>query len=134
MSGVIFDSGIIDTLIFTVIPQHAPLRYKVDTLFVDSQLSNAVGNVFPRKFELYPAYPNPFNPTATIRFFIESMHASTLNVYDTNGRLITTLIDEVLIPGQHTIQWDASPLTSGVYFIRLESGSFSQSQKLILLK
>lgn len=134
MSGVIFDSGIIDTLIFTVIPQHAPLRYKVDTLFVNSQLSNAVGNVFPQKFELYPAYPNPFNPTATIRFSIESMHASTLNVYDTNGRLITTLIDEVLIPGQHTIQWDASPLTSGVYFIRLESGSFSQSQKLILLK
>ena len=62
------------------------------------------------------------------------MHASTLNVYDTNGRLVTTLIDEYLEPGQHTIQWDASPLTSGVYFIRLESGSFSQSQKLILVK
>jgi len=48
--------------------------------------------------------------------------------------LVTTLIDEVLIPGQHTIQWDASPLTSGVYFLRFESGSFSQSQKLILIK
>ena len=134
MSGFISDPGIIDTLMFTVMPQHAPFRYKVDTLFVNNQLSNAVDNVFPQKFELYPAYPNPFNPIATIRFSVGSMHASTLNVYDTNGRLVTTLIDEVLIPGQHTIQWDASPLTSGVYFLRFESGSFSQSQKLILIK
>ena len=139
MSGVIFDSGIIDTLIFTVIPQHAPLRYKVDTLFVDSQLSNAVGNVFPQKFELFPAFPNPFNPSTTIQFAVETMHTSTLKVYDINGRLVKTIVDEKLDQGIYSVLWKGTdkfgrPVSSGVYFYELQTEYFNQRRKMILLK
>ena len=139
MIGVIFDSGIIDTLMFTVIPQHAPLRYKVDTLFVNSQLSNGVGNVFPQKFELFPAFPNPFNASTTIRFAVETMNTSTIKVYDINGRLVETLAEEKLDQGIHTVLWKGTdrigrPVSSGVYFYELQTEYFNQRRKMILLK
>ena len=92
MSGVIFDSGIIDTLMFTVIPQHAPLRYKVDTLFVNSQLFNAVGNVFPQKFELCPAFSMVDrlidlgkNCTSVQNIFISNNLINLLIIWPANG-------------------------------------------------
>ena len=88
----------------------------------------------PTEFALFPAYPNPFNPITTIRFSVGAMHASSIKVYDITGRLIETLIDEELKSGHHTVQWNATGFSSGVYFVRLESGTYSQSQKLILLK
>jgi len=88
----------------------------------------------PTTFALHPAYPNPFNPITTIHFSVGAMHASSLNVYDITGRLVETLVDEILEPGQHTTQWNANTFFSGVYFVRLEAGSFHDTQKVILLK
>jgi hypothetical protein len=139
ISGFVSETGIIDTLEFTVIPQHAPLRYKVDTLYVNSQLSNSVGNVFPQKFKLFPAFPNPFNPSTTIQFAVETMHTSTLKVYDINGRLVETLVDKKLDHGIHTVLWKGTnrfgrPVSSGVYFYELQTEYFNQRRKMILLK
>jgi len=89
----------------------------------------------PTEFSLFPVYPNPFNSITTIRFSVGSMHASTLNVYDINGRLVETLLDDILEPDHHIIQWNASKFSSGVYFVQLTSdGEMTQTQKVILLK
>ena len=88
----------------------------------------------PQSFALYPSYPNPFNPITTIRFSVEARHALHLRVYDISGRLIETLVNGEMKPGNHEIQWNASQYASGVYFIELVSGDQRQVQKLLLLK
>jgi len=90
--------------------------------------------IVPIAYTLHQNYPNPFNAITSIRFSVGAMHASSLNIFDINGRLVSTLVNAILEPGYHTVQWDATRFSSGVYIIRLEAGSFSQSQKIILLK
>ena len=88
----------------------------------------------PKEFVLYPAYPNPFNPTTTIRFSIAVTHASLLEIYDITGQMVETLVNERLLSGKHEIIWNASNQSSGVYFVRLSNSTFQQTQKLIFLK
>jgi flagellar hook assembly protein FlgD len=99
----------------------------------------------PISFALYRPFPNPFNPTTTIRFDIgveiiqhgsraESRGATSLQIYDITGRLVETLMDEKLEPGTHEIKWQAKNHASGIYFIRMVAGEFVKTQKMILLK
>ena len=95
----------------------------------------------PDGFVLEQNYPNPFNPSTTIKYSIpvETGHAPslqdvTLKVYDMLGREITTLVDEAKSPGTYEVTFDASKLSSGVYLYKLQSGSFNQTKKLLLLK
>ncbi|NHZ86968.1 MAG: T9SS type A sorting domain-containing protein [Planctomycetia bacterium] len=90
----------------------------------------------PSTIILYQNYPNPFNPTTTIRFNIgvETLHATSLQIYDLSGRLVETFIDEPLTSGEYEITWNASNLPSGVYFVRLQSGKFVKNQKILLIK
>ena len=93
--------------------------------------------IIPKAISLYPAYPNPFNPVTTIRFslpVVETLHATSLQIYDITGKLVETLVDGAVEAGHHSISWNAGGVPSGVYFVHLESGSFSQTQKLILMK
>jgi flagellar hook assembly protein FlgD len=85
---------------------------------------------------LKPNYPNPFNPVTTIQFDIpaETQHAVSLQVYDISGRMIETLVNEKLKPGQHQTQWNASDHSSGLYFLKMERGHYIKTQKMILLK
>jgi hypothetical protein len=73
------------------------------------------------KFTLFPAYPNPFNPTTTIRFInsVKTWHATSLHIYDITGHLVATLVNGKIETGFHEIQWDASFVASGVYFVEL---------------
>jgi len=91
-------------------------------------------NLIPKNFKLYQPRPNPFNPTTTIRFIVDATHASQLRVYDITGRLVETLLDETLTPGEHEVMWNASHMPSGVYCVRLQSGKFIENQKVLLLK
>ena len=88
----------------------------------------------PLTFKLYKPYPNPFNPITTIRFSVETMHATFLRIYDITGRLVEDLVNDELVSGAHEIIWNASLLPSGVYFVRLQNGDQVETQKLILLK
>ena len=88
----------------------------------------------PNTFELYEPFPNPFNPTTAIRFSVAATYASQLQVFDITGRLVETLIDKDLNPGEYTIQWNASSFPSGVYFVRLNSSMKTQTRKVLLLK
>ncbi len=93
----------------------------------------------PSEFILEQNYPNPFNPSTTIQYSIPSVetydHASVqLVVYDILGREVSTLVNKEQSPGNYSVQFDASGLSSGLYIYRLTSGSYSKSLKLMLMK
>jgi hypothetical protein len=93
-------------------------------------------DVVPETFTLYPAYPNPFNPVTTIRFDIPEGAANllSLRIFDINGGLVETLMDGQREPGIYTVQWNGSDQPSGVYFVKIGSGGFVQTKKMVLLK
>ena len=81
-----------------------------------------------------PGYPNPFNPAANIRYQLAQQADVRVNVYDVVGRRVATLVNEVQQPGVYTVQFDGSNLASGIYFLRLQAGSYVDVQKLTLIK
>jgi hypothetical protein len=88
----------------------------------------------PSLLILHSAYPNPFNPSTTISFSLPSRSYVLLKVFDIMGQEVTTLVNEELPAGNYYRQWDASNISSGVYFYRLQSGSFIETKKIILLR
>lgn len=98
-------------------------------------------NIIPADYSLSQNFPNPFNPTTTIKYSIpvETGHAPslqkvTLKVYDLLGRDVATLVNEEKSAGSYTVEFDASKLASGVYFYKLIAGGFSSTKKMILMK
>jgi CubicO group peptidase (beta-lactamase class C family) len=85
-------------------------------------------------FSLSQNYPNPFNPLTTINFSIPKYSKVTLKVYDVLGKEVSTLLNEELNPGIYNKNWDASNLSSGIYFYRLQSGDYIETKKLCLIK
>ncbi|MCP5064760.1 MAG: T9SS type A sorting domain-containing protein, partial [Ignavibacteriae bacterium] len=84
-------------------------------------------------------YPNPFNPTTTIEYSVPNVESSKgfsiqLKVFNILGQEIVTLVNGIRLPGKHTIKFDSSNLTSGIYFYQLTSGSFSETKKMIYLR
>jgi gluconolactonase len=92
------------------------------------------GSLHPAPFELYPNYPNPFNPTTNISFHLASRAVASLKIFDSLGKDVSTLVSEELPAGSYTRQWDAKGIASGVYYYRLQSGEFVQTKKLLLLR
>ncbi|MCX7834981.1 MAG: T9SS type A sorting domain-containing protein [bacterium] len=88
----------------------------------------------PSEFALYPAYPNPFNPSTEIRFAVPTTSDVKLAVYDVNGREIVTLVNQRLSAGFHSVSFNGSHLSSGMYLIRMNSGNFQAVQKVLLIK
>jgi len=86
------------------------------------------------KFSLCQNYPNPFNPATTISFTLPSRSFVSLKVSDGLGREVATIVSGEMSAGSYSKQWDASGLPSGVYFYRLQAGSFTETKKLILLR
>lgn len=88
----------------------------------------------PSEFSLHPAYPNPFNPSTTIRFSLPQNSFVNLTVFDLQGRSVQVLVDATREAGYHEITFDASDLASGLYFYRLQAGKFTSVQKMVLMK
>jgi len=93
----------------------------------------------PRQFALLPNYPNPFNPATTIRYRIASREHVELVVYDVTGAVVRTLVDETKPGGSYALDWDGRndrgvAVSSGVYFYRINAGTFSDVRKMTLLK
>jgi Secretion system C-terminal sorting domain len=88
----------------------------------------------PVVFSLSQNYPNPFNPTTTISFTLAARSLTSLEIFDILGRDVSTIVSEELQAGSYTRQWNAANLPSGVYFYRLQAGTFSKTRKLLLLK
>ncbi len=90
--------------------------------------------VIPDEFSLFSAYPNPFNPTTNLSFSLPAAEHITLKIYDATGALVTELIDGWRNVGVHEVTFDASGLTSGVYFAQVTFDGQSHVQKLMLIK
>ena len=97
--------------------------------------SLTISNVsFPSTYQIQPAYPNPFNPIATIKYSFPVNSNIELNVYNIQGRQIETLVNNFKTAGYHTVNWNASSYPSGVYLIRMDSVELTQTQKVVLVK
>ncbi|MEZ4746280.1 MAG: T9SS type A sorting domain-containing protein [Calditrichia bacterium] len=83
---------------------------------------------------LFPNYPNPFNPTTTIRFTLPVAADVALSVLNIRGQVVADILDERRSAGEHLVVFDASVLSSGVYFCRMVSGSFSQVHKMVVVR
>jgi len=88
----------------------------------------------PKDFALYQNYPNPFNPLTTIKFALPVDSRVKINVYNSLGQLVETLVDEETQSGYHEINFDASRLASGVYLYQLLSQDFVSVKKMLLIK
>ena len=98
--------------------------------FVEEEQTNAA----PIEFLLLQNYPNPFNPSTKIQYSIPQTSQVQISVYDILGNEIETLVNEEKLPGTYELTWYAEGLPSGVYFYRLQAGSFVYMKKMILLK
>jgi gluconolactonase len=92
------------------------------------------GNLHSPSFELFPNFPNPFNPSTAISYQLPDVSHVTLKVYDLLGRQIRTLISGIEEPGTHEVEFDGGDLSSGVYFYRLDAGSHIETKAMVLLK
>lgn len=98
------------------------------TTNIEDQLS------IPTKYRLEQNYPNPFNPSTTIKFGLPENSMVTLKVYNIVGEGVATLINEERDRGIHTIDFNASRLSSGIYFYKIQAGGFVETKKMLLLK
>lgn len=91
------------------------------------------GNL-PQKIVLHQNYPNPFNPVTVISFDVPQRAFVSLKVFDVLGRELSTLASDEFAAGTHARQWDVSGKPSGIYFYRLQAGSFTETKKLVVLR
>ena len=95
---------------------------------------NQNNQIFNLDYFLTKCYPNPFNPVTNISYELPIESQVTLDVYDIEGRKIITLTEGIRAAGTHSIEWNAEGSPSGVYFVKLDAGEFTQTQKLMLIK
>jgi hypothetical protein len=87
-----------------------------------------------QSFELYQNYPNPFNPVTTIEYSVPKTGFVTINLYDVLGREIKTLVNEEKTIGNYSIELNVNEISSGIYYYRMQAGSFFDTKKLVLMK
>jgi hypothetical protein len=104
-------------------------KIDISTLGI-TQLSTNI----PEKFILEQNYPNPFNPVTNIKFSIKEKSDVSMKVYNTQGKLIQTLVNKILPAGEYQYTFDAVSLNSGVYFVTVQANGFTDTKKMVLLK
>lgn len=114
-------------------------KYVVRAYVSTDPVTNAgrVVELLPKSFTLHQNYPNPFNPATVIRYFLPdeaARHVVSLRVYNMLGQEVTTLVDAQQEAGEYRVQWNADGLPSGVYYYRLQAGSYSETRKMLLLR
>ena len=108
----------------------------IQTLIIKPSLTLGVGDkqFTPNNFKLEQNYPNPFNPSTKISFAIPSKENVTLKIYNILGKEVATLVNGNLNSGNYSITWDASNVSSGIYFYTLKTNSFKETRKMVLMK
>jgi len=92
------------------------------------------GEILLKQFYLFNAYPNPFNPSTIISFALPKESFVTLNIYNILGQKVTELVNQQKKAGRHQVSFDASGLSSGLYFYSIKAGDFSSTKKMLLLR
>ena len=107
-------------------------EWENNNIFHLEELSAIINN--PQVYNLEKPYPNPFNPLSTINFSIPERSHLSIIIYDIKGQQVDVLHNQMINAGYHELIWDATSLSSGVYFVNMISGSYNSVQKMILLK
>ncbi|MBK8130701.1 MAG: 5'-nucleotidase C-terminal domain-containing protein [bacterium] len=126
---------------FTDRPEAGSYTYELSEVTLSGE-QNVLGtttieltdNLLVQEYQLGAAYPNPFNPTTNIDFVLPETQNVSLQVFNPLGQVVATLVQGSHEAGRYSVTFDASDLTSGIYFYRLEAGSFSAMQKMVLVK
>ena len=105
--------------------------FNAEQLFTGIQ---PVNNIVPDKFSLRQNYPNPFNPVTNIDFSIPQAGQVKMQVYDVTGKVVAELVNSRLNAGTYKVDFDASKLSSGVYFYKIEAEGFTAIKKMMLVK
>lgn len=114
--------------------------WAIDNLEIQQRLTGVETNTaLPTRFALAQNYPNPFNPSTTINYELPAVTQIVMRIYDVAGQEIRTLVNEPQPAGRYSVRWDGktaqgSPVATGIYFYRLQAGSFIESKKMVLLK
>ena len=114
--------------------EDSPVVVETNALSLDENLT------IPTQFALHQNYPNPFNPSTQILFDVpEGAELVRLNIYNILGKKVSTLLNNVMSPGKHKIEWNAkddegNPVASGIYFYELSSSSFTARKKMLLIR
>lgn len=130
LKEIMKDKMMYEILINNYIPNVPPIRseeYK-------SKNKNGSNNSIPAKYELSQNHPNPFNPTTSIMYSIPKDGFVSLKIYDITGREIKTLVNEIKKAGYYSITLNASELSTGIYFYRVQTGNFFQTKRMVLIK
>jgi uncharacterized protein (DUF1501 family) len=115
-------------------PRYTPSSTPVGLIAPGAVADVRVDGGVPTAFRLEQNYPNPFNPSTLVRFEIPHSSFVTLEVYNGAGQHVETLVEGDRPAGVHTARFDASGLSSGVYFCRLRAGTFTETRKMLLLR
>ena len=114
--------------------EDSPVVVETNALSLDENLA------VPTQFALHQNYPNPFNPSTQISFDVpEGSELVRLNIYNILGKKVSTLLNNVVNPGRHKVEWNAkdnegNPVASGIYFYELSSSSFTARKKMLLIR
>ena len=113
-------------------------RRMEDMLLTTRTIRNEIGKSeivsLPEQYKLEQNYPNPFNPITVISYSIPNTANVKIKIFDITGREIRQLINEVKEAGRYEIKFDGSNLATGIYFYKLESGSFVSTKRMVLIK
>ena len=125
-----FTSGLVSGSI------NEPVEFYIDQ---GGSLDNRYQSSIPNNFDLYDAYPNPFNPKTTLRYDLPQNSMVTITIYDMLGRAINTIVNEVQNAGNQSIIWDGTNssgnrVSSGTYIYQIEAGDYHNIKQMVLLK
>lgn len=95
---------------------------------------HTITNEIPTGYFLEQNYPNPFNPSTKIQFSIPNSAFTKLTIYDVTGRIMAILVNEELRPGKYEVDWDASHRASGRVYYKLETETFAETKRMVLIK
>lgn len=130
------NDGVLDCSFYSyTFPYNGTYQYEVYSTGVTTDMKETT----PRGFVLNQNFPNPFNPSTVIRFSLEKSQQVSIEIYNVEGRLIRTLVQENLPEGSHEISWDGKDergfnLPSGIYFYSLRGSGHQLTKKMVLLK
>jgi len=133
-----FDDGVYIVINGEAIDLHQESYIELST--ITDEFAIVVGNVdaylnpVPDKFGLGAAYPNPFNPTTNLNLAMNEDDFVNMSVYNIRGQIVEVLVDRNMRAGYHNITWNADGISSGMYFVRVDTGSNTAIQKVMLLK
>ena len=95
----------------------------------------AVSSVLiPKEFALQSAYPNPFNPVTNLKFGLPVDSKVSMQIYNLQGQVVSTLLNDNMQAGYHSVVWNADNHSSGIYFVQMIAGDYIHTQKIMLVK